>query len=103
MPLHIIMDHTPDIEEHAVKLVKQRLAALDTGAPLIPAAEDAHEPFECDECSKPSWRKINSYRRTCDACKATEDARYAEREMLEIALDEERLAALRDGRVTVAS
>lgn len=100
MSLHIIIDNKPNIEAHAIEIVKKLLAAVDTGAPLITARDDAHEPFECDECGKTSWRKINSYKRTCDPCEAEEDAKYAAREALEDTLTAARIEALKGATVT---
>jgi hypothetical protein len=62
--MKIIVDRTPDREQHARRIVQKQLRRIEEEDPYIPARDTAVVPDECGECNARVWEPVGAWRYT---------------------------------------
>lgn len=63
--MKIIVDRTPDREQHARRIVKHHLDEIEKDTPYVPARDAAMVPRECGECQARVWVPVGVWYTLC--------------------------------------
>jgi hypothetical protein len=89
--MKIIVDRTPDREQHARRVVQKQLQRIEDEHPYIPARDAAMVPSECGTCSARVWEPAGALTWTlCPTHRAESDLKR-ERDALKQQLELQQL------------